>query len=86
MFRREAFQTSPQPLHRQYVCSSGFRAVVVIEDDWHDGHAVGSVRALVGRGRSPKRFHESYDAAMCLSRSVMVEHSRIGMIGSTLQT
>jgi hypothetical protein len=31
--RREAFQISPQPPHRQYVLSSGFRAVVEIERD-----------------------------------------------------
>jgi len=31
--RREAFQISPQLPHRQYVFSSGFRAVVVMERD-----------------------------------------------------
>jgi hypothetical protein len=31
--RREAFQISPHPPHRQYVFSSGFRAVVEIERD-----------------------------------------------------
>lgn len=31
--RREAFQTSPQPPHRQYVCSSGFLADVAIAVD-----------------------------------------------------
>jgi hypothetical protein len=32
-YRREAFQISPQPPHRQDVVSSGFRAVVEIERD-----------------------------------------------------
>jgi hypothetical protein len=49
--RRETFQISPQPPQRQYVLSSGFRAVVVIERDWHAGHAVGTVTAPGGRDR-----------------------------------
>jgi hypothetical protein len=51
--RREAFQISPQPPHRQYVFSSGFRAVVVIEDDLHAGHAVGVVAAAGDRYALP---------------------------------
>jgi hypothetical protein len=48
--RRETFQISPQLPQRQYVLSSGVRAVVVIERDWHAGHTVGMLPAAVERG------------------------------------
>jgi hypothetical protein len=51
VLRREAFQISPQPSHRQYVCSSTVRAVVVIEDDRHAGHTAGVVSAAAERDR-----------------------------------
>ena len=52
--RRETFQISPQALQRQYVLSSGFRAVVVIDGDWQAGHAVGLVTpAKRDRGAAP---------------------------------
>ena len=41
--RRAAFQTSPQPSHRQYALSSDRRAVVVMDCDRHAGHALGGV-------------------------------------------
>jgi len=41
--RRATFQTSPQLPHRQYVFSSGVRAVVVIEGDWQAGQAAGTL-------------------------------------------
>jgi len=46
VFRREAFQISPQRPHRQYVFVSGFRAVVEILDDWHAGQAAGGVTSV----------------------------------------
>jgi len=49
--RREAFQISPQPPQRQYVFSSGVRAVVVIAADRHAGQTVGDVAAAAGRDR-----------------------------------
>jgi hypothetical protein len=36
---------------RQYVFTSGFRALVVIADDWHAGHVVGVCG--VGFGSDP---------------------------------
>jgi hypothetical protein len=47
VLRREAFQISPQPPQRQYECSSGFRAVVVIVDDWQAGQIVGGATGVV---------------------------------------
>lgn len=43
--RRDAFQISPHPPHRQYAFSSGWRAVVEIASDRHDGQRVGSATA-----------------------------------------
>lgn len=40
-FRREAFHTSPQRLHRQYALVSGLRALVEIAGDLHAGHTMG---------------------------------------------
>jgi hypothetical protein len=52
--RRETFQISPQLPQRQYVLSSGFRAVVVIDGDWQPGHVVGMVtRAKRNRRAAP---------------------------------
>jgi hypothetical protein len=48
--RRAAFQTSPQPAHRQYAFSSGLRAVVEISADRHDGHRVGATGAAGNDG------------------------------------
>jgi len=45
------------------VCSSGFRAVVVIADDGHAGHTVGMVTAAVACDRSAPRFQESLKVA-----------------------
>jgi len=43
VLRREAFHTSPQPPHRQYALSSGFRDVVEIARDLQAGQTMGIV-------------------------------------------
>lgn len=50
--RRAAFQTSPHVSQRQYAFSSGLRAVVLIDRDWHAGHTVGVPRTVARRDES----------------------------------
>lgn len=57
--RREAFQISPHPPHRQYAFSSGFRAVVEIARDRQAGQATGLVAAAVDDDRSAEPFLKS---------------------------
>jgi hypothetical protein len=45
--RRDTFQISPQAAQRQYVLSSGLRAVLVIERDRHAGHMVGAAATSI---------------------------------------
>lgn len=68
--RRDAFQISPQLPHRQYVFSSGFRALVAIASDLHPGHDVGLVTAPVSRDGAAARLLKLYELTEPLTKGL----------------